>query len=148
MEWSQLNDPGAWDSSAVELRKLVIEWAAKEGVSVHLGSTMELCYVKNSELQLDDPNYKRRMAFRAGQNKDESRYHTLFGDHGISASHRTVAKALDAIGRMLGCKRTDSDVTLEYHQGLPADAHLLLVVSPQTFPLRDRSIGDQSHGTV
>ena len=49
-EWDKLEGKNAWDLKAVRPKAQVIKEAKAEGRSVHFGSLMELCNIKNSQL--------------------------------------------------------------------------------------------------
>ena len=53
--------------------RVVKERANRNGVTIHLGSLLELCYLKGSELHVDDPGrkYKGRVVFLGDRVKDQ-----------------------------------------------------------------------------
>ena len=77
-EWNKLENPGekdrepAWDTSAVESKRTVIERGRKLGIQYHFGSIKELCHIKNYEKGEQFWTYKGRIVFRGDLVKDET----------------------------------------------------------------------------
>ena len=82
----------------------VIRKAKLEGKTLHFFATsMDLCYLMNSELQNKFHRYRGRVVFRGDIVKDDSGNHAVFTEQGASASHMTAAKVLDVISKLPGC---------------------------------------------
>ena len=64
---------------------------------------MDLCRLKNSELEKKVAKVQRRVELRGGHVKDDSCNHGVFTEQGASASHMTAAKVLDVMSRLPGC---------------------------------------------
>ena len=64
---------------------------------------MDLCHLKNSELEKKFQKYKGRVALRGDVVKDDSGLYAVFTEQGSSAPHRTAAKALEVISRLPRC---------------------------------------------
>ena len=64
---------------------------------------MDLCHLKNSELENKFQKYKARAVLRGETVKNDSRNYVVFSEHSASASHMTVAKVLDVLSRIPGC---------------------------------------------
>ena len=62
-EWKKLEDKSTWLLHTVRPRAEVIEEARINGLEVHVGSFMELCHIKNSQLGKEFWVYKGRIVF-------------------------------------------------------------------------------------
>ena len=69
--------------------------AQADGREVHFGSLMELCSIKNSQLEKEFWTYKGRIVFRGDIVKDEHGQFAVFTEQGTSASHMAAAKFMD-----------------------------------------------------
>ena len=56
---------------------------------------MDLCHLKNSELEPQFHKYKGRVVLRGDIVKDDSGAYALFTEQGSSASQMTAAKVMD-----------------------------------------------------
>ena len=81
----------------------MIDEARKEGRKVHFASLMDLCHLKNAELETKHQKYKGRVVLRGDTVKDDSRSYAVFTEQGSSASQMTAAKVMDIISRLPGC---------------------------------------------
>ena len=61
-------------------------------------------------------SYKSRVVFQGNNARDGSGYPAVFSEQGTSALHIVAAKLLDAIARMPGSGREDSDAIGAYTQ--------------------------------
>ena len=61
---------------------------------------MDICHLKNSELEAKHPKYKGRVVLRGDIVKDDSGSFSVFTEQGSSASHMTAAKVMDIISRL------------------------------------------------
>ena len=80
---------------------------------------MDLCHLKNSELEQQFQKDKDCVAHRGDVWKDDSGSHSEFTEQGSSASHLTVAKVLDVAH---GCAGQTSDAVSAYTQVNMEDA--------------------------
>ena len=78
----------------------VIEEARHKGVQVHCASLMDICYLKNSELEKKHQKYKGRIVLRGDIVEDGSGSCAVFTEQGSSASQMTAAKVMDFIARL------------------------------------------------
>ena len=93
----------AWQLTKVRSKKEVIEEAMNKGRKVHFASLMDLCHLKDSELEPRIQKYKGRVVLRGDIVKDGSGSYAVFTVHGSSASQMTAAKVMDIISRRPGC---------------------------------------------
>ena len=121
-EWDKLERTTAWNLKAVKPKAQVIAEAKKEGRSVHFGSLMELCSIKNSQLGKEFWSCKGRLVFRGDIVKDENGQFAVFTEQGASASHMSAAKFMDALSRLPGNSGEDSDAVGAYTQVSFAEA--------------------------
>ena len=73
------------------------------GAKVHFASSMEICHLKNAELEAKHQKYKGRVVLRGDIVKDDSGSCAVFTEQGSSASQMTAAKIMDIISRLPGC---------------------------------------------
>ena len=73
-----------------------------EGRKVHFASLMDLCHLKNSELEPKFQKHKGRVELRGDIVKDDSGSYAVF-QQGSSVSEKTAAKVMDVISRLPGC---------------------------------------------
>ena len=114
-ECEKLEKMSAWDLTKVRSKKEVIDEARTKGAKVHFASLMDICHLKNAELETKHQKYKGRVVFRGDIVKDDSGSYAVFKERGSSASQMTAAKVMDIISRLPGC------------DGQAADAVYLLV---------------------
>ena len=73
------------------------------GATVHFASLMDICHLKNAELDAKHEKYKGRVVLRGDIVKDNSGSYAVFTEQGSSASQMTAAKIMDIISRLPGC---------------------------------------------
>ena len=73
---------------------------------------MDLCHLKNSELEPQYQNYKGRVVLRGDIVKDDSGSYAAFTEQGSSASQMTAAKVMDIISRPPGYTRRRCSIRL------------------------------------
>ena len=100
--WEKLEKIPAWDLTKVRSKKEVIDEARTKGAKVHFASLMDICHLKNVELETKHQKYKGRVVLRGDIVKDDS---GVFTEQGSSASQMTAAKVMDFISRL---RRTSS----------------------------------------
>ena len=73
-------------------KREVIAEARNEGKTVHFASLMDLCHLKNSELETQFQKHKGRVVLRADIVKEDSGSYAMFTVQESSASQMTAAK--------------------------------------------------------
>ena len=58
-EWEKLEKISAWNLTKVRSKKQVIDEARVSGATVHFASLMDICHLKNAELEAKHQKYKR-----------------------------------------------------------------------------------------
>ena len=91
-EWEKLEKISAWNLTKVKSKKEVIDEARTSGATVHFASLMDICHLKNAELEAKHQKYKGRVVLRGDIVKDNSGDYALFTEQGSSASQMTVDK--------------------------------------------------------
>ena len=86
----------------------VIDEARTKGAKVQFASLMDICHLKNAELETKHQKYKGRVVLRGDIVKDDSGSYAVFTEKGSPASQMTAAKVMDIISRLPGCCRTSS----------------------------------------
>ena len=77
---------------------------------------MDLCHLKNAELEKKHHKYKSRVALRGDIVKDDSGSYAVFTEQGSSASLVTATKVIDIISRLPGCAGQAADAVSAYIQ--------------------------------
>ena len=63
-KWEKLEKISAWILTTVKSKKEVIDEARTSGAKVHFPSLMDICHLKNAELEAKHQKYKGRVAPR------------------------------------------------------------------------------------
>ena len=72
-----------------------MEEARTKGAKVHFASLMDVCHLKNAELEAKHQKYKGRVVLRGDIVKDDSGAYAVFTEQGSSASQMKAAKVMD-----------------------------------------------------
>ena len=108
-EWEQVEKFSVWNLTKVRSKKEVIDEARTTGAKVHFASLMDMCHLKNADLEAKHQKYKGRVVLRGDIVKDDSRSYAVFTEQGSSASQMTAAKIMDIISRLPGCDGQAAD---------------------------------------
>ena len=73
-QWEKLKNIPAWDVKKVRSKSEVVRQAKIEGKPVHFANLMDLCHLRNAELEKHFQTYKERVVLRRGNVKDEEVY--------------------------------------------------------------------------
>ena len=106
----------------------MIDEVRTSGTKVHFASLMDICHLKNAELEAKHQNYKGRVVLRGDIVKDDSGSYAVFIEQGSSASQMTAAKVMDIISRLSGCDGQAADAVSALTQVKMEDAHKLLKI--------------------
>ena len=96
-EWERLEKIPAWNLAKIRSKKEVIDEARREGFA----SSMDICQLKNAELETKHQKYKSRAVLRSDIVKDDSDSYAVFIEQRSSASQMTAAKVMDIISTYL-----------------------------------------------
>ena len=91
-EWENLEKISAWNLTKVKSKKEVIDEARTSGAKVHFASLMDICHLKNAELETKHQKYRGRVVLRGNIVKDDSGSYAVFTEQGSSASQMTSGK--------------------------------------------------------
>ena len=108
-ELEKLEKISAWNLTKVKNKNDVIAEARNKGHTAHFAPLMDLCHLKNSELEPQFQKYKGRVVLRGDIVKDDSRSYAVFTEQGSSASQMTAAKLMDTKSRLPGCAGQAAD---------------------------------------
>ena len=133
-EWEKLEKLPAWQVTEVKSKKKNIEKAQKEGRTVHFAKLMDLCHLKNSELEQEFQKYKGRVVLRGDVVKDDSASCAAYTEQCSSASKTTAAQVLDVIAGQLGCAGQPSDAVAATTRVTMEDAATLLKLPKSECP--------------
>ena len=95
---------------------------------------MDLCHLKNAELEKKHQKYEGRLVLRGDIVKDDSGSYAAFTEQGSSASQMTAAKVMDIISRLPGCAGQAADAVPAYTQVKMEDAPKLLKIPKSKCP--------------
>ena len=98
-EWEKFEKIPACNITKVRNKSEVINEARTKGVKVHFASLMDICHMKNAELETKHQKYKGRVVLRGDIVKDDSGSYAVFTEQGSSASQLTAARIMDIISR-------------------------------------------------
>ena len=106
----------AWQLTKVRNKNEAIAEARKKGNTVHFSSLMDLCHLKNSELEPQYQKHKDRVVLRGDMVKDDSGSYAVFTEQGSSASRMTAASHEHYI-KTSWLRRTSSRRSIRLHPG-------------------------------
>ena len=81
-EWEKSEKFSAWNLTKVGSKKEVIDEARTNGAKVHFASLMDLCHLKNAELEAKHQKCKGRIVLRGDIVKDDSGSYVVFTEQG------------------------------------------------------------------
>ena len=122
----QLDKILAWQLTKVRNKSEVITEARNDRKTVHFASLMDICHLKNSELEPQFQKYKGRVVLRSDIVKDDSGAYAVFTEQGSSASQMTATKIMDIISRPPGCAGQAADAVSAYTHVKMEDAPSLI----------------------
>ena len=120
----------AWNTTKVRSKKEVIDKARTTGAKVNFASLMDICHLKNAELEAKHQKYKGQVVLRGDIVKDDSG----FTEQGSSASQMTAAKVMDIISKLPGCDGQAADAVSAETKVKMEDAHKLLKIPKSECP--------------
>ena len=88
-----------------------------KGAKVHFASLMDICHLKNAELEAKHQNTRVELLLRGDIVKDDSGSFAVFTEQGSSASQMTAAKVMDIISRLPGCAGQAADAVFCLYPG-------------------------------
>ena len=124
----------AWQLTKVRNKKQVIAQARTKGHTIHFASLMDLCHLKNSEVEPKFQKYKGRVVLRGYIVKYDSGSYAVFTEQGSSASQMKAAKVMDIISRLPGCAGQAADAVSASAQVRVEDAPALLKIPKSECP--------------
>ena len=133
-EWEKLEKISAWNLTKVRSKSEVIAEARTSGATVHFALLMDICHLKNAELEAKHQKYKGRVVLRGDIVKDDSGSYAVFTERGSSASQMTAAKIMDIISRLPGCAGQAADAVSADTQVKMEDGPKLLKIPKSECP--------------
>ena len=133
-EWEKYEKISAWNLTKVRNKSQVIDEARTSGAKVHFASVMDICHLKNAELEAKHQKYKGQVVLRGDIGEDDSSSYAVFTEQGSSASQMTAAKIMNIISRLPGCDGQAADAVSAYTQVKMEDAHKLLKIPKSECP--------------
>ena len=126
-KWEKLDKISAWNLTKVRSKSEEIDEARTKSAKVHFASLMDICHLKNAELEAKHQKYKGRVVLRGDIVKDDSGSYAVFTEQGSTASQMTAAKVMDIISRLPGCDGQAADAISAYTQVKMEDAQFLKI---------------------
>ena len=77
-EREKLEKISAWNLTKVKSKKQVIDEARTAGATVHFASLMDICHLKNAELEAKHQKYEGRVVLRGDNVEDDSGSYAVF----------------------------------------------------------------------
>ena len=108
--------------------------ARSKGAKVHFASPVDVCHLKNAELEAKHQKQKGRVVLRDDIVKDDSGSFAVFTEQGSSASQMTASKVMDIISRLPGCAGQTAEAVSAYTQVNMEDASKLLKIPKSECP--------------
>ena len=142
-DWEKLEKISALNLTKVRGKKEVIDEARAKGEKVHFASLMDICHLKNAELEAKRQKYKGRIVNKGNIVKDDSGACAVFTEQGSSASQMTAAKVMDIMSRMSGFPGQAADAVSAYTQVQMEDAPFFLKIPTSECPDLDSSTTTQ-----
>ena len=96
-EWENLEKISAWNLTNVRGQKEVIDEVRTSGATVHFASLMDICHLKNAELEAMHQKYKVWVVLRGDIAKDDS------GSYAVFTEPRIISITNDS-SEGLGCQ--------------------------------------------
>ena len=127
-------NPGMAADESKKQKKEVIDYAMNEVRKVHFASSMDLCHLKNSELEPQFQKCKGRVVLRGDIVKDDSGSYAVFTEQRSSASQMTAEKIMDIISRLPGRSGQAADAVSAHTQVKMEDAQSLLKIPKSECP--------------
>ena len=112
----KLEKISAWNLTKARSKKEVIDVPRTKGAKVYFSSLMDICHLKNAELEAKHQKYKGRVVLRGDIGKDDSGSYSIFTEQGSSASQVTAATVMDIISRLPRCAGQAADAVSAHTQ--------------------------------
>ena len=121
-EWKKLETIPARQLETVKSKTEVILEAQRDKKKVHCATLMDICHLKNSDLEPQFQKYKGGIVLRGHIVKDDSGACAVFTEQASSASQMTAAKVMDVIAQLPVCDGQAADAISAYTQVKMEDA--------------------------
>ena len=99
-EWEKFDKMPAWHLTGVQSKKEIIQEAKTERRTVNFAARMDICHLKNSELDPQTQKYKGRVVLQGDLVKDDSGSYAVFTEQGSTASQMTTENIIEVIARL------------------------------------------------
>ena len=121
-ECGKIGEISAWSLTKVRSKKELIDEARTKAAKVHFASLMDICHLKNAELESKYQKYKVWVVLRGDIVKDDSGSYAVFTEQGSSASQMIAAKVMDILSRLPRCDGQAADAVSAYTKVKMEDA--------------------------
>ena len=89
----KLEKISAWNLTQVKSKKEVIDETRTKGAKVHFASLMDICHLKDAELEENHQKYKGRVVLRGDIVKDDSGSFAVFTEQGFISTTNDSSKS-------------------------------------------------------
>ena len=127
----KLENISAWNLAKVRNKSEVIDEAWNKSEKVHFASLMDICHLKNTELEKKHQKYKGRVVLRGDIVRDDSGSYAVFTEQPSSASQVTAAEVMDINSRLPGLVVQAADAISQVKM---EDAPQLLNIQKSNYP--------------
>ena len=108
----------AWDLTKVRSKSEVIDEARTKGAKVHFASLMDICHLKNAELETKHQKYKGRVVLRGDIVKDDSGSYAVFTEQGIISITNDGRKSYGCFCKPTRMRRTSIWCSFRWYPSL------------------------------
>ena len=120
--------------------------AQKEERTVHFGTLMDICHLKNSELEPEFQKYKGRVVLRGDSVKDDSGgSYAVFTEQGSTASQMMAAEVMDVTFKTIKMCTTSSRRNISLHPSQNGGPSKIIGMTKVRVP---RSLDSQGDGVL
>ena len=133
-EWEKLEKIPAWDLTKVRSEEEVIDESRTKGAKVHFASLMDICHLKNAELEAKHQKYKGRVVLCGDIVKDDSGSYAVFIEQGYQHHKWQQQRSWISYPDCQGCDGQAADAVSAYTQVKMEDAHKLLKIPKSECP--------------
>ena len=134
-KWKKLKTIPAWQLEKVKNeQEVILEAQRDKKKKVHVAALMDICHLKNAELEPKLQTNKGIVVLRGDTVEDDSGAHAVSSEQGSSVSQMTAAKIKDVVARLPGCDGQAADAVSAYAEIKLEDAPGLLKNSKSQCP--------------
>ena len=112
----------------------MLDEANTRGQKIHITSLIDICQLKNAELEIKLQKYNDRVVLRKDIVKNDVGFYAVFAGQGTPASQMTAAKVIDIISRLPTCAGQAPDAVSAFSKVQMEDTPKLLKTPKKKCP--------------